>query len=332
MTKSPTRVTELLAEAKNPEIILDWRPEILLLGVKLNDGVGVMSVVSPKLRRLLSDKTSFHRKDASTDNRDLYIVNSQRLEIGDVILSTTREKESKLIRMATMGAVSHAELHIGGGFLIEAVDSGVRKAHVRSFVFPGENDIRILRPRGAGSDQLEKASQIARALVYRPYSTWNAIATVFPLFHRSRDDGRFCSQVVAESYDAAGFPLTKSRPFAVTPARLLASSQLRDVSEGIVRTIRKQDWLDVVKTLHPDSYSIASWPDFDRWCSPYNYELAVLTLANAAMKRARLSDRLRLAYNYFDLMKLLAQNFDDPLVRQFDEQLTTRTKSCPSDA
>jgi uncharacterized protein YycO len=314
----------MLSEVKNPEILLDWRPEIFLVGVQLKDGVGVVSVVSPDLRRLLSDKTPFHYKQiryGDTPNDRVYILNSQQLQTGDVILSTTREKESKFIRIGTMGPVSHAALHIGGGFLIEAVDSGVRKAHARSFVFPRKNDIRVLRPRRASSSQLEKASQIARSLVYRPYSTWNAIATVFPALHRPHEYGRFCSQIVAESYDAAGFSLTKSRPFTVTPARLLRSSQLEDVTEGVVRAIRNQSWLDVVRTLHPDSHSIASWPDFDRWCSPYNYELAVLTLANASIKRGGIANHLRLAYNYFDLMKLLTQNFNIPLVRRFDEQL-----------
>jgi hypothetical protein len=250
------------------------------------------------------------------------VIDTSKLELGDIVLSTTTQFGSRVIRWATRGTVSHAAIHVGGGFLIEAVGEGVRKAHVRSFTFPGDRFVHILRPkRIAARASIERATRIARTLVYRPYSTWDAIASVMPVLHRPSKLGRFCSQIVAESYAAAGAPIINALPHAVTPAMLLKSPHLQDVSEKVLHTILRQSWTEVVANLRPQSYSVSSWPDFDRWCSSHNFENVVLALANARIKRSGLTNRLRLAYNYFDLMKLLTENSNDRDVRSFDEQL-----------
>jgi hypothetical protein len=143
-----------------------------------------------------------------------------------------------------------------------------------------------------------------------------------PILHRPSEYGRFCSQLAAESYAAAGAPLISAPPHAVTPAMLLKSPHLQDVSEKVLRTILRQSWGEVVAILRPRSYSISTWPDFERWCSSDNFENVVLALANTRIKRAGLRNRLRLAHNYFDLMKLLTENSKDRDVQSFDEQLS----------
>jgi hypothetical protein len=207
---------------------VDWRPEFMAFEFEIGDSRATISVLDGPLDRLLRDKTPFlpeRRLAEEAKGPMVVVIDTSKLELGDIVLSTTTHIDSRIIRWATRAPVSHAAIHVGGGFLIEAVDEGVRKAHVRSFIFPNERFVRILRPmRVRAATAIDRATRVARKLVYRPYSTWNAIASVVPVLHRQSEFGRFCSQVVAESYAAAGMPLVNVLPSAVTPAMLLKST------------------------------------------------------------------------------------------------------------
>lgn len=53
------------------------------------------------------------------------------LKVGDIVLSTQHHIVSWIIRGLTKSPISHAALHIGGGFILEAVETGVRRVFGR---------------------------------------------------------------------------------------------------------------------------------------------------------------------------------------------------------
>lgn len=161
-----------------------------------------------------------------------WVVEPSMLAIGDVLVSTGDNLISLGVRVATRSSVSHAAIHVGGGFIVEAVDGGVRRVHVRSLVFPNENFVHVLRPREASEAQLLLASEYARSLVYRPYSTRGAVAAVAPFCRASQDPGRFCSQVVSEALQRAGVPHVDKAPEEATPGDLMGSKLFTRVEQA----------------------------------------------------------------------------------------------------
>src|SRR5262245_20226696 len=57
-------------------------------------------------------------------------IPAESLNIEDIIVSTTKQPISTIIRLGTASVVSHATLYAGGGFVIEAIENGVTKRAV----------------------------------------------------------------------------------------------------------------------------------------------------------------------------------------------------------
>ncbi|MCA0769538.1 C40 family peptidase [Vibrio vulnificus] len=55
------------------------------------------------------------------------VITLGQLQKGDVILSTTNEAVSKVVKLATISSYSHARLYVGGEHIIEAIDPEVVK-------------------------------------------------------------------------------------------------------------------------------------------------------------------------------------------------------------
>ncbi len=53
-------------------------------------------------------------------------IDDRALEVGDIIVSTTSERVSEIIRDVTGSKVSHSALYVGDGMIVEAIGSGVR--------------------------------------------------------------------------------------------------------------------------------------------------------------------------------------------------------------
>ena len=251
------------------------------------------------------------------------VLDPTALEVGDVVLTATKSAFGQLVRTATGGPVSHAALHVGGGFLVEAVRSGVHKIHSRCFAFGTGETVSVLRPEGARTAQRQEASQIARGLVYRPYSIQNAIATRVPFLRRTRDPGRFCSEVVAEAFAAVDFPLLESAPSRTAPKDLLASTHLTDVSDQAVRSIDAGLWKEVSATLDPKTFSIPDWPNEEVWLRAYEFEE---TIHGWARRRWKLFAPLRQPYHYFDLFRILSEaaETNETLAKKLDTWLYER--------
>jgi len=176
-------------------------------------------------------------ENTSTDNSEVIRLCPEELRIGDVVLSTDRKSPvSWLIRTVTGSSISHVALHIGAGFLIEAVAEGVRRVHCRRFIYSNQKDIRVLRPTARDEDKLNAATKYAKALVYRPYAYAKAITSVMPI-HIMQDTGRFCSELVYEALSTKGVLSSKHRPTNVTPANFLEFDEFDDVTDEVSRSL-----------------------------------------------------------------------------------------------
>jgi V8-like Glu-specific endopeptidase/cell wall-associated NlpC family hydrolase len=163
------------------------------------------------------------------------------LQPADVIVSTTGQAVSYVIRAGTFSAVSHAMVYAGDGMVIEAVGGGVREIQLSQAI--GDAILAVAyRDTRVNSTSARAIVEYARSRVGNPYNYAGAAFTGYrmlnPLPARIIDGiaGRFglepgqagavyCSELILEAFERAGIPLVASRPGTSTPDDLVQLSR-----------------------------------------------------------------------------------------------------------
>ena len=145
------------------------------------------------------------------------IIRLVQLQKGDIILSTTDDPVSKVVKFATFSKYSHARLYIGGEYIIEAVNPVVRREKLFKVL---QNDLYavVYRMPGLSEGQKAKIVHYANSQNGKDYDLSGAIgssgagvavAGVIPTisnFIRPEFDF-YCSELVAFAYKQAGMKL-----------------------------------------------------------------------------------------------------------------------------
>lgn len=167
------------------------------------------------------------------------------LAIGDLIVSTTREVPSRLIRFGTQAPVSHAILYVGDGLVVEAISEGVVLRPVEqavagsylvvAFRHPGLTPEQALRVRDYAGQQIGKQFNyegIVRQAgfqldkkVFCGGKTGEEHDRCVRWVGRvnlgtATNDRFFCSELVLKAYETAGVPLTTTPPNYSSPGDL----------------------------------------------------------------------------------------------------------------
>jgi uncharacterized protein YycO len=172
-------------------------------------------------------------------------IDTSALEVGDIILSTTKDPASLGIRVITSAPVSHSMLYVGGGQVVEAVASGVKLHQLAdaisdatvavAFRHPSVTTEQALRARDFAGRQLDKKYNyvgVVRQLPFRiddarycstlrdPARTWcrNFLGRVY--LGTGTNDTFFCSQLILAAFADAGVPLTTSPPVWNSPGEI----------------------------------------------------------------------------------------------------------------
>jgi len=261
------------------------------------------------------------------DDEPVWVLDPNKLHVGDVVLSTTEHWVSAGIRAFTSSDYSHAAIHVGGGFLIEAVGEGVRRLHCRAFIYPKESYVRVLRTKNLNAVDLEAASMAARSLLYRPYSTVGAIGTKLGFVRANDDPGRFCSQLVAEAYEIAKSPLSEKPSCDITPADLNDCTALYPPTDSPVRSASKQAIVHSLGEMQPIWKLRATGSHVSPM--PPSVDHVHATLLKSIDRAMEQSEYFRRPYHYFDALRQLTERFEDApdLVRQIDSTLEAGLKA-----
>ncbi len=173
--------------------------------------------------------------DAVTPVRRIKV---EALQPGDIVLTATSGKISRLVRRASKGMVSHAMICVQHGSTIDSTDDGVQASNIQRELYDADDYVAVLRLRDPPSDiGLHRLIDFARSEVGTSYSKIEAGRTVVG-GPRPRTRKMFCSRLVARAYAAAGIPLVTD-PDYCTPEELRTSpllcevyDMLEDVSEA----------------------------------------------------------------------------------------------------
>ncbi|MBV5267079.1 MAG: hypothetical protein JZU67_00870 [Burkholderiaceae bacterium] len=108
----------------------------------------------------------------------MFILDINKLEPGDVFLTTQNHKISKAIRIATSSDYSHAILYVGDGGYIHSDGNGVHSGNIQRLLFENESQILVLRIKpDIDRGLIKNASIFARREIGKQYSVKDAINT-----------------------------------------------------------------------------------------------------------------------------------------------------------
>jgi hypothetical protein len=174
-------------------------------------------------------------------------ITADALEPGDLILSTTEEDISRVIRAATNSPVSHSAVYVGNNQVVEAISDGVI---LRGLDTALQDDSLAVayRHRDMTPQKAEQMVQFLRdqARQRRTYDTWGLIQ-VAPgqlaraICNRLEDEARqrclagasrlrvgtnnedafFCSELVLEALSRVGLSISSVEPSWSSPDQVL---------------------------------------------------------------------------------------------------------------
>jgi len=166
-------------------------------------------------------------------------LDDDKLQIGDIILTTQNHPTSKAIRLATKSDISHAMLYVARGSVIDSTPEGVHARSTGRMFFEDGCAVHVRRmPCGLTVAQTDTIVRYARARVGTRYSVPDAVRAKVGT-SREPTQRQFCSRLVAQAYAAAGIKLVASPDFC-TPDEVKNSSTLQSVADAVVSVSEEQ--------------------------------------------------------------------------------------------
>jgi len=134
-------------------------------------------------------------------------------QIGDYGVVRSNGFFAKLIRLGTVSRWNHAFIYVGDGKIVEANPTGVAVSPVSNYSKIAWNQHEVLT-----HEQRDAIVYHAQRAVGRPYNfgiiimlAFRALGVkIFPkklIDYLAKHDGYICSELVAECYEEAGFPI-----------------------------------------------------------------------------------------------------------------------------
>jgi Permuted papain-like amidase enzyme, YaeF/YiiX, C92 family len=189
-------------------------------------------------------------------------VNGDVLKAGDIVLTASRSKLSKGIRLATKGTVSHAMICVEHWSVIDSTADGVHSKNLQREIFEDDEEVSVFRLR-AGLDS-QKARQIvnfARSEIGTRYSTREAVRTIVART-KPRNGREFCSRLVARAYSSVCIELVRD-PDYCTPDELRRSTLLDEI-HGVTEDVSQEElaaWRqrpDAIKMMRDSQNAVLS--------------------------------------------------------------------------
>jgi len=170
-----------------------------------------------------------------------YVLDYDRLETGDIILSKSNSEVSQLVRRLTGSQFSHARLYVGDHSCLDSDGYGVQANNIQRILFDDESDVVVLRLKGEKTTkQIKDIEFSAREKVGTEYSTSEAKIAMLKMEQNAQQPNRqFCTRFVAQSYYAAGFKIVPNPDYCL-PEELIASELLGKV-DAITREASKAE-------------------------------------------------------------------------------------------
>lgn len=160
-------------------------------------------------------------------------LDDDKLQIGDIILTTENHLTSKAIRFATNSDISHAMLYVARGSVIDSTPEGVHARSTGRMFFDDDCAVHVRRMRRAlTTAQTDVIVRYARAHIGTRYSVPDAVRSKVGT-SRAPTRQQFCSRLTAQAYSAADIKLVATPDFC-TPDDVKNSSLLESIEDAVI--------------------------------------------------------------------------------------------------
>jgi uncharacterized protein YehS (DUF1456 family) len=203
-------------------------------------------------------------------------INVDVLRRGDVILSTTNEKISKIVRAGIDSDVSHAMICVAPSSVMDSTGNGVHSRNPQKIFFEDDCAVYILRLKEKANDQtISKVINYIRSETATPYAKREAVVSATLLKGLAKGGRKqFCSRLVARAYASAGIELHPNPDFCNpddlkhSPALEIVENALIEVSEEEIAMITRggdategmalvtNNLLELAKKVKPDLFCL----------------------------------------------------------------------------
>ena len=161
-----------------------------------------------------------------------YLLDLQKLKLGDIILQAGDTKFSAWIKAGTRSNYSHAMIYVGNS-IIHALTDGVYSTNPQRILVEQPHDFIVLRAKSElNSKQETIVTEFARNLSGSLYNIPEAGASL--ILGNSKKEAvttdQFCSRLVAQSYQQAGLSIVKNSDYC-SPESIHKSNQLLKIDQ-----------------------------------------------------------------------------------------------------
>ena len=126
-------------------------------------------------------------------------IKVELLQPGDIVLTADAGKTSRLVRLASKAAVSHAMICVQSGSIIDSTDFGVKAHNIQRELYVADDRVQIFRLREPlSAARLGAVVDYARSEIGTRYSKIEAARSVLT-GPRPRSRQLFCSRLVARA-------------------------------------------------------------------------------------------------------------------------------------
>lgn len=220
------------------------------------------------------------RQERRWDSCEMHTYDISTLKRGDIILSTSAEKLSGIIRRATKSQYSHAMLYVKNT-VVHADEDGVFTTNPQRKLFPA-NTSHVYRLQGVDDLAINSACQFALNLSGSIYSIPEAIlsAALRKSEVKAISDQQYCSRLVAQAYASAGIHLVRNPDYCF-PGGLVDHSAAK-IDHGATRPatpaeLALAETIDTVKIHQENTYA---------WLRPFAEHARQIGFAVMTIKEA----------------------------------------------
>jgi hypothetical protein len=167
----------------------------------------------------------------------MFLLDRSKLKQGDILLTRSNKKNSKLICKITKSDFSHAILYVGESSYIHSDVDGVHSGNIQRLLIDETRFAKVVRIKDQVA--IKNVINYARLQVGTSYSKISAANGYTKIFSKLDAKKQFCSRLVAKAYEAAGIGLVPNRD-ACLPQEIADSKFVYEVKDCVYKASEKE--------------------------------------------------------------------------------------------
>ena len=167
----------------------------------------------------------------------MYLLDREKLKEGDIILTRSNKKSSKVICKVTKSDFSHAILYVGETSYIHSDIDGVHSGNIQRLLLEEISFVKVVRIKEQAA--VKEVIHYARLQVGTSYSKLSAANAYAKIFSKLDVKRQFCSRLVANAFETANVRLV-SNSDACLPQEIADSKFVHEIEDCVYKASEEE--------------------------------------------------------------------------------------------